>query len=814
MTPSWRTRLPAVQRLLRMGLVFIVPLVLILGVLGGLAMQVSGPLLQGWTNRELDERADLVSKALHGAIMLSLEGGNPVELTQQIESLTEDERLYAIAVCTSPNAVLASSRQYPQALGCADTKEAAGKVGQPMARWLSQMHVRRIDLPVAPAAGGGLVSDAVPDDGHVTLVVMQNPVEAGRRGELAQRYLTMLFVGLGVVLTLLFLTVANFGWRHWTNSVRRILSDGARSAVLGHASPEVQPLLPDLKRLLRSVHEDRRILKDTTIEWRPETLKLLLREHLSGDEVIVVSNREPYIHQRNEDGSIRVQRPASGLVTAVEPVMRACSGTWVAHGSGSADADVVDARSRVRVPPIPAGGEPLHDAYTLRRVWLSEAEEQGYYYGFANEGLWPLCHIAHVRPVFREEDWQQYRAVNARFADAVADEARTDNPVVLVQDYHFALLPRMLRERLPKATIITFWHIPWPNPESFGICPWAREILEGMLGSTILGFHTPYHCQNFMATVDRFLEARITQEDQSVSFMGQRTQVRDYPISIPWKPPADDALSVAQSERASVRLALGLAPEHRLAIGVDRLDYTKGIVERMLAVERLLERHPMWLGRFSLIQIAAPTRSSLEAYSQLDQRVREEARRINALAAERAPGTPPPIILLIEQHDSESVRRHYRACEIAMVTSLHDGMNLVAKEYIATRDTEDGVLILSRFAGAASELHEALVVNPYHIDETAEALAKALSMHPAEQRERMRAMRKRLADFNIYRWAGRMLLDAADERQRARVQDRIVQVSGVVAPEGLFRSPWRGRRAANGGINPPANDRNKRAHEV
>jgi trehalose 6-phosphate synthase len=812
-TSSWRTRLSAVQRLLRLSLAFIVPLVVVLGVLGVLSMQVSGPLLQGWTQRELDERAGLVSKALHGAIMLSLEEGNQSELTQQIESLTEDERLYAIAVCTSPNAVLAASRNYPSELACAEGRDATTRVGPAMARWLSQMHVRRIDLPVAPAAGGGLVSDAAPDGGHVTLVVMQNPAEAGRRDQQARNYLTMLFVGLGVVLALLFITVANWGWRHWINGVRRVLSDGGQAAALGRASPEIQPLLPDLRRLLRSVHEDRRILKDTTIEWRPETLKLLLREHLSGDEVIVVSNREPYIHQRSEDGSIRVQRPASGLVTAVEPVMRACSGTWVAHGSGSADADVVDARSRVRVPPIPEGGEPLHDAYTLRRVWLSAEEERGYYYGFANEGLWPLCHIAHVRPVFREEDWQQYRAVNARFADAVADEARTDNPVVLVQDYHFALLPRMLRARLPRATIITFWHIPWPNPESFGICPWAREILEGMLGSTILGFHTPYHCQNFMATVDRFLEARITQEDQSVSFMGQRTQVRDYPISIPWHPAADDALSRAQSDQSALRESMGLSPEHRLAIGVDRLDYTKGIVERMLAVERLLERHPMWLGRFSLVQIAAPTRSSLEAYSALDHRVREEARRINAWAAERAPGTPPPIILLIEQHDSESVRRHYRACEIAMVTSLHDGMNLVAKEYVAARETGDGVLILSRFAGAASELHEALVVNPYHIEETADALAKALTMHPAEQRERMRAMRTRLADFNIYRWAGRMLLDAADERQRARVQDRIVQVSGVVAPEGLFRAPWRARQAANGG-SPAAAERGKRAHKA
>ena len=242
----------------------------------------------------------------------------------------------------------------------------------------------------------------------------------------------------------------------------------------------------------------------------------------------MVSNREPYIHVRTPDG-IAVQRPASGLVTAIEPIMRACSGTWIAHGSGSADRDVVDAHDRVGVPQ----DDP---AYQIRRVWLTPEQEAGYYYGFANEGLWPLCHIAHVRPTFRTADWEQYRQVNRIFAGAVAQEATSPDPIVLVQDYHFALLPRMIRELLPEATIVTFWHIPWPNPEAFAICPWRAELLDGLLGSSILGFHTQFHCNNFVDTVDRTLEARADRETFTVSYRGEPTAVKRYPISIEWPP--------------------------------------------------------------------------------------------------------------------------------------------------------------------------------------------------------------------------------------------------------------------------------------
>jgi len=408
---------------------------------------------------------------------------------------------------------------------------------------------------------------------------------------------------------------------------------------------------------------------------------------------------------------------------------------------------------------------PGHPLYQVRRLWLTAEEERRYYGGFANEGLWPLCHNAHVRPTFRSADYETYRAVNAKFADAVVEEANTKDPVVLVQDYHFALLPRMIRDRLPDATIITFWHIPWPNPEAFAICPWRTELLDGMLGSSILGFHTQFHCNNFVDTVDRLIEARVDRESFNVTYRGGTTAVHRYPISIEWPPvQLATAKSVPDAKRA-IRERLDLPLDHRLGVGIDRLDYTKGVLERMNAVARLMELEPRWIGRFSFVQIAAPTRSTIDDYRDYAGRVRSLAAEIN----ERYPDAKfPPIILLNEHHEPDLVYEYLRGCDVCVVSSLHDGMNLVAKEFVAARDDEQGVLILSQFAGASRELPEALVVNPYDADQCAAALQIALTMPENEQRDRMRFMRGVVREFNVYRWAGRMLLDAAVLRQRER----------------------------------------------
>jgi trehalose 6-phosphate synthase len=497
--------------------------------------------------------------------------------------------------------------------------------------------------------------------------------------------------------------------------------------------------------------------------WSAERLRLVLRRNLHGEGVLVVANREPYVHERGEDGLVRAVYPASGLVSALEPVMRACSGTWIAHGSGSGDREMVDRHDRLLVPP----GEA---SYTLRRVWLSAEEERGYYYGFSNEGLWPLCHVAHARPEFRAGDWEQYRRVNQRFAEVVSQEAQGPDPIVLVQDYHFALLPQMIRERLPRATILTFWHIPWPSADRFGICPWERRILEGLLGSSILGFHTQAHCSNFLESIDRYLESRIDRERQSVVMAGRETLVRPYPISVEWPSRWLAAVPPVDACRASFRQELGLPADALLGVGVDRLDYTKGIEERLLAVERLLERKPEYVGRFWFAQLAAPSRTLIERYRQLNESVEKIAARIN----ERfGAGGYRPIVLLRSHHDPPHVFRAYRAADFCYVSSLHDGMNLVAKEFVAAREDLRGVLLLSRFTGAARELGEALQVNPYDIEAASAAMAAALAMPAAEQEERMRALRTLVAEFNVYRWAGRMLLDATRLRQRDRLAARL-----------------------------------------
>lgn len=327
----------------------------------------------------------------------------------------------------------------------------------------------------------------------------------------------------------------------------------------------------------------------------------------------------------------------------------------------------------------------------------------------------------------------------------------------------------MIREKFPDATIITFWHIPWPNPESFAICPWRDEVVTGLLGSSIVGFHTQSHCNNFVDTVDRFLEARVDREAFTVTLGGKLSAVCRYPISIAWPPePEMLAKSVADC-RTDIRRLNALPSEHRFGIGVDRLDYTKGIVERFRAIERLLELNPDWIGRFTFIQIAAPTRSGIDEYQQHEAEVRATATRINGRFGQQG---VLPILLKVEHHEPIQVYEYFRAADLCFVSSLHDGMNLVAKEFVAARDDERGVLILSEFTGAARELSEALIVNPYDADQCAAALHLALSMPIAEQRDRMRLMRGLIAEFNVFRWAGRMLLDAAAMRRRSRLANK------------------------------------------
>jgi len=719
--------------------------------LGYGVMPLVGKLTLHWFLHDLDMRSQMIASTLHDPLVDLIREGDKRRINSLFLGAIKDERLLALGVCDAGGKLLYKTATFPETLQCSLLPKVQQGKGALVTLRQGPVHVMQTPVDIAPG-------------GKYTLVLLHDMSFVERRSEETQRYVLILFAVLGVVVSLITVLVAHLSWRGWVEGVRAMLrGEGIfRPFDRPVASAELQPLVGDLKALLRNIDAERRFADDSTVTWNPDALRRLLHQHLTGERIMVVSNREPYIHTRSQ-GEVEIHRPASGLVTAVEPVMRACSGTWIAHGSGSADREAADRHDRVAVPPE-------RPEYTLRRIWLSKEEEQGYYYGFANEGLWPLCHIAHVRPIFRSSDWSQYVAINQRFADAVVKEATSDDPVVLVQDYHFALLPRMIRTALPKATVITFWHIPWPNPESFGICPWREELLQGMLGSTILGFHTPYHCKNFLETVDRYLETRIEHASSTISHGGHLTLVESYPISIQWPSPWQEILPLPQECRTEILELLGLPDDHLLGLGVDRQDYTKGILERFRAVERMLELHPDLVGRFTFVQIAAPTRSALEDYQAFEAQVRNLAIRINQRFSR---DSYQPIILKAEHHEPELVNRYYRAANVCMVTSLHDGMNLVAKEYVAARDDELGVLLLSQFTGAAHELHEALIVNPYHIEQTAEALYQALCMPLQEQRERMRSMRALVRDFNVYRWAGRMLLDAARIRQREKLSARL-----------------------------------------
>lgn len=783
---------------MRLSLRFLIPLVVALTLLAYIVVPQVDALTVRWFVRDLDSSVQRAAAPLADQLAELVPQQAQGRITTLLNSVAQSERLYAIGYCDRAHRLAYRSSNLPQPIKC-DPATDEQKVGSPTGDAVStivklpkgSVHVARIPVRTSDGEPG-------------SLVVVSDMSFIESRSEETRKYTILLFVLIGVLTSFVTVLVAQLSWRGWIAGVRALLRgegvlrpftgvDGApgdAAAVRRDGAsydPELRPLMSDLRGILREVDEERRlrdVASDEGGEWTPERLRRLLKDHLSDDEIIVVSNREPYIHVRNDAGEIEVQCPASGLVTAIEPVMRACSGTWIAHGAGSADRDTVDGNNRVAVPP----SDP---SYTLRRIWLTQEEEDGYYYGFANEGLWPLCHIAHVRPVFRSADWKQYVAVNRRFADAVVAEARTENPVVLIQDYHFALLPRLVRDRLPHATIITFWHIPWPNPESFGICPWRTELIEGLLGSTILGFHTRYQAKNFIETADRFLETRIEHETSLISYGGVRTQVESYPISIDW-PDAPSFEKPVDQCRIEVRDRLKVPHTQLLGLGVDRLDYTKGILERFSAVEVMLERHPEMIGRFTFVQIAAPSRSALEEYQNFEARVRSEASRINRRfsrpASGRATGdAPDAIALLIEHHDKPSVFNHYRACDVCVVTSLHDGMNLVAKEYVAARDDEQGVLILSAFAGASRELREALIVNPYHVEHTADMIHAGLTMPPAEQRERMRALRALVRDHNVYRWAARMLLDAARLRHRERIRARIAEHHSEAEERGRWR---------------------------
>ncbi len=720
---------------------------LVVTLLLGLAIApFSKRVVEQWSRSDVEARSRLVYHAIRSQIAAAMADDNVVQLSVSFESVALDQRILAVGLCSDKGELIAPTRMMPATFSCEKVARSEGESFSTIV-----IDGRRVMVGAFPI---------VDRTRKAYLVILHDLSFVDARSSEAQGFMIAALVGMALMIAggaALFVILM---LRGWMNALRRAVDDVRSGAAARLPKRDASAIDLQIKKLLSEVETGRHSISSAQIDWSPATLQQLLHSTLPDAEVLIVSNREPYIHNRDGD-RIDVQIPASGLVSALEPVMRACGGTWIAHGSGNADRDTVDAHDRLDVPPD-------HPSYKLRRIWITDEEQDGFYYGFANEGMWPLCHIAFVRPTFRESDWTAYQAINERFADAVVQEAKTDNPIVLVQDYHFALAPRMIRDKLPKATIITFWHIPWPNAETFSICPWKEQIIDGLLGSTILGFHTQFHCNNFFETVDRFVESRIDREHATVTLNGLETMVRPYPISIEWPPAALDGQPPIETCRREVRETLGLPLDINIAVGIERFDYTKGILDRMRAVDDLLTRQPEWKERLVFVQVAAPTRSKLASYSTLQDDAVALAEAINQ---RHGSASYKPIMLLIRHHGSRDVFKLFRAADVCVVSSLHDGMNLVAKEFVAARDDERGVLVLSSFTGASRELSEALIVNPYHVHEMANALDTALRMPPHAQQERMSAMRQQIREWNVYRWAGRMLIDAATSRRRQRILD-------------------------------------------
>ena len=724
--------------------------------------------------RDLERQARVVAESLENSAAPLVETRAIPSLQWLVDQFQNHERLAGIAVYGTDGQPLAVTADLAARIGhqpapIAESHWHDGGVGEFFRTKDTFMHVYEVPIRDGASVIGGLA--IFHDAGYIE----------SRQAALWWHALTGLAVQTALIVCVTML-ILQWSLRrplarltHWLAEVRR---GSAAPTPEFPAGESFEPLKQEVTRLATSLtaaraaaEEEARLRDAGESVWTAERLRIAVQSRIGDSRMFAISNREPYEHLRR-GGAIECSVPASGLVTALEPILRATDGTWIAQGTGDADRETVDQHDHIRVPPD-------HPQYTLRRVWLTEEEEQGFYLGFANEGLWPLCHIAHTRPIFRAQDWEHYKNVNRRFADAFLEEAAGErNPVVLVQDYHFALAPRMIKDARPDARVSIFWHIPWPNPEAFAICPWQRELLDGLLGADLIGFHVQAHCNNFLDTVDRTLESRIDRERFAVNRGGRFSFVRPFPISVNFS--ADRAAEQSTyAERAALLRKLGVEAT-MLGVGVDRIDYTKGIPERFRAVEMFCEKYPAFRGQFTFVQIGAPSRTHIRRYHDLMSEVEFEAGRINRRFET---SSWRPIVFVPRHHSHREILPYYRCADVCMVTSLHDGMNLVAKEFVSSRADEQGVLILSRFAGASNELVDALLVNPYDTEELADAIHRALIMAPEEKHARMTRMRTYIREHNIYRWAGDLIselaalrIDAEDTKpqEESRILARVV----------------------------------------
>ena len=706
---------------------------------------------------ELARRAEVLTESLQETVEPGLQRGSTVQLQRIVDRFGDREHLAGIAVYDQSGQVLAASAKLAHSADIPPNIFSEAKSTNEGTGAFANLSGATMYEYASPLHRGADFSGAVVTFHDASYIEAQS----------SQIWRDALWHVIAQVLLIVLITYAVMRWTivgpitkisEWMKDVRAgksvPLPKSSPAQFLGPLTSEAAQLGQTLVEARESAKHEAHLREAGDSLWTAERLRAGVQKRLHGSPLFVVSNREPYLHVHGSKG-IEVQIPASGLVTALEPILNACDGTWIAHGSANADRETVDEHDRLRVPP-----DQQH--YTLRRVWLTKEEEDGYYFGFSNEGIWPLCHIAHTRPTFRASDWDCYRQVNEKFAQALLQEiGDADSPVILIQDYHFGLLPRLIKNARPDARVAIFWHIPWPNPEAFAICPWQKELLDGLLGADLIGFHIQAHCNNFLETVDQAIECRIEWERFAVNRNNHFTVVRPHPISVAWPERHTGAPArVTPEQRTAILQGLGVEAAF-LGFGVDRLDYTKGIMERFRGIECFLQKNPSMREQFTFIQVGAPSRTRIPRYQEFLNEVDRESERINA---EYQTKRWKPIVFLKKHHSHKEIEPLYRAADLCMVTSLHDGMNLVAKEFIAAREDEDGVLILSQFAGASRELRDALVVNPYDSEQLASAIKFALAMPSEERQVRMQRMRRSVREHNVYRWAAELISELCDIR--------------------------------------------------
>lgn len=755
---------------------FLAPLALVLSLVAYLLLPWTDRLFLNWSETDLEMRSKLVFSSIADGLTEALNVERANQLTKRFTQLAQDERLIGIGYCEDAGDPKYHNKDFPSDITCPNltsfSKPDFSK------KTIKGGPVLVATFPVTNQGDGTTSSKA----GYLLIVHDMAYVE--RRSENTQHYVLWFVIGISLLAALVTVAVARLTLSRWMLSIRDFVRTGNRTDNLPR---EAIKITREIQQRIRQLEREQQRPSLAGPRWSSASLFDFVCEHLPSEQIIAVSYRQPYAHSQTPNG-LTWSTPASGLVTAIEPIMKACRGTWIAVATSEADKIAADGDGALMVPPE-------QPSYRLKRLWLSAEQEAGFYAGFANEGIWPLCCMAYVKPRFRTLDWKAYQEVNQKFADEIVAEAKSSAPIVFIQDYHFGLLPKLVRQKLPNALIVVFWHIPWPNSETLSILPWREEFLSGLLAADIIGFHTQSFCNSFLDCIDTHIEALIDREHDTVRHGEDFCMIRPYPISIAW--PNFDELAVPDVDvcRKDIQSRLSLSDKTRIILGVERLDYVKGIPERLRAFDAFLEKNPDWQGKVCFIQIASPSRSIIPAYADIDREVEQIAMEINRKHGSEA---WRPVYMLKQNFSQPEVYKFYRAADVCIVSSLHDGMNLVAKEFVAARDDDCGSLILSQFSGSSRELVDAIIVNPYDELGLSNSLLQALTMNKEEQAARMKSMREHVRAHNIFAWAAQILGDAARLHRRRQLNALLQKTtlvpneeatSSIVQKENVFAWP-------------------------